>query len=796
MQYGYFDDVRREYVVDRVDVPMSWTNYLGTEDLVAVVNQTAGGYLFYKNAEYHRVTRFRPNGVPMDRPGHYIYLRDDDTGEYWSVSWQPVAKPLSEAKYTCRHGLSYSVYSCEYSGILAEQTLFIPRGTDVEIWDLRIVNQSGGRRNISVFSYAEFSFHHVMIDNQNFQMSLYSAGANCKDGVIEQDLYYEENGYQYFAASFMPDGFETVRDEFLGAYRTETTPIGVERGTLRGSEELGGNQCAALHKAFVLEDGEALHEAFFLGEGRRVEGERIRDHFGSAEARDVALAALRAYWDEKCAAQQVDTPSAAMNSMLNVWTLYQSEINVNFSRFASFIEVGGRVGLGYRDTAQDSMTVQHSAPETCKRRIVELLKGLTSEGYGLHLFQPEWFEPEAGQQSFVSPTVVPRPDPGSIIHSLADACSDDALWLVPSVVAYIRETGDLGFADVQVSYADEGKDSVYEHLKRILEFSGRMTGAHGICLGLRADWNDCLNLGGGESALVSFLHVWALREFIALAARLDRGEDVAHYTKMREGVMKTCEDILWDGAWYLRGFTKAGVPIGTHKDAEGKIHLESNVWAVISGAASPERAAVAMDSVRQHLATDWGICLNAPAYTVPDDSIGFVTRVYPGLKENSSIFSHPNPWAWAAECTLGRGGQAMAYYDSLCPYHQNNKIEVRRAEPYSYCQFVTGPAHKKYGEAHHPFMTGTGGWAYFAATRYMLGIQPDFDALRVEPCIPPEWDGFTAVRMWRGARYEIKVVNPQHVETGVTALYVDERPAERIPAGQAGDVFKVRVVMG
>ena len=449
MQYGHFDNDRREYVIDRVDLPASWTNYLGTEEMCAVVNHTAGGYLFHKSAEYHRITRFRANAVPMDRPGHYIYLRDDDTGEYWSVSWQPVGKPLDWAKYTCRHGLSYTKYECEYGGIRAVQTLFIPRGEAVEIWDLSLENISGRARNISVFSYAELSFHHIDMDNRNFQMSLYAAGGSYADGIIEQDLFYEENGFQYFAATFPPDSYDTAREAFIGPYRTETDPICVERGTLSGSTELGGNPCASLHRRFILAPGEVLREAFFLGEGPRAEGVRIRKKYAPPAARDAALAALRDYWDEKCAALQIDTPNEGMNTLINIWTLYQSEINVQFSRFASFIEVGGRTGLGYRDTAQDAMTVLHSNPARCKERIVQLLKGLVSEGYGLHLFEPEWFE-ETPQQSFKSPTVVPPPDKSSMIHGLADACSDDALWLVSTVADYVRETGDAAFLDMPV----------------------------------------------------------------------------------------------------------------------------------------------------------------------------------------------------------------------------------------------------------------------------------------------------------------------------------------------------------
>lgn len=796
MQYGHFDDAKREYVIDRVDIPVSWTNYLGVENMCGVVNHTAGGYLFYKSPEYHRITRFRANAVPMDRPGHYVYLRDAESKDYWSVSWQPVGKPLDQAKYTCRHGMSYSVYECEYNKIKASQTLMIPMGDPVELWDVKIKNEDDKARTLDVFGYCELSFHHIMIDNQNYQMSLYCSGSSYEDGVIEHDLFYEEFGYQYFAGNFEPDGFDTVRDTFLGKYHTEDNPAAVEQGECFGSTELGNNHCAALKKQIVLQPGEEIRLVFMLGEGKREVGQKIREKYSDLAKVDGVFEQLREFWNRKFEKLSVNTPNAGMNTMLNTWTLYQSEINVMFSRFASFIEVGGRTGLGYRDTAQDAMCVPHSNPAKCRQRIEELLRGLVSEGYGLHLFSPEWFVPDESVKPFKSPTVIPEPDPDSMVHGLKDACSDDALWLVTSIVEYIRETGDLSFADEVFTYADGGEGTVYEHMKKILDFSGRMVGATGVCKGLRADWNDCLNLGGGESAMVSFLHVWALSHFVELAKKLGRQEDVDTYTEMLNHVKKVCEEQLWDGEWYIRGITKNGRKIGTSEDKEGKVHLESNSWAVLSGAADPERGKKAMDSVDKYLYTPYGILLNAPSFTVPDDDIGFVTRVYPGLKENGSIFSHPNPWAWAAECVLGRGDRAMKFYDALCPYWQNDKIEIRQAEPYTYCQFISGRDHSKFGCAHHPFMTGSAGWAYYSATRYMLGIRPDFDALVIDPCVPADWKHFEVNRVWRGAKYEIEVENPNGVMKGVKELYLDGERVDAIAAQPEGTTHHVKAVMG
>ena len=792
MRYGYFDNASREYVIDRVDVPASWTNYIGLKDFYGVFNHTAAGYVLYKSPEYHRITRFRPNG-PVDGPGHYVYLRDNDTGDFWSVSWQPVGKP--KENYSCRHGLSYSKYLCDYSGINAQQALFAAIDDPVEIWDVRLRNDSGKKRNLSVFSYLEFSFHQIPMDNQNFQMSLYATGSRYEDGIIEEDLYYEEDGFQFFTADFTPDGFDCCRDAFLGDYRTERNPQAVETGKCSGSFRKGGNHCGALMKTITLEPGQEQRLLFLLGEGGLETGRTMRRKYTQQRV-DRDFAETAKFWDERLKCLQVSTPSEAMNTELNIWNLYQSEINVMFSRFTSFIEVGGRVGLGYRDTAQDAMMVVHADPEGCKKRIVQLLKALTYEGYGLHLFGPRWFEPEEKQQSFKSPTVVPTPDKSQIVHGLKDACADDALWLVSSIVQYVRETGDVGFVDTVVRYADGGEGTVYDHMKRILDFSAKQVGAHGICKGLRADWNDCLNLGGGESAMVSFLHHWAICNFVELAKKLGRNGDAEDYEAMAAAVKKISRQELWDGQWFIRGITAKGRKIGTQADTEGRVHMESNTWAVLSGVADPEQGKLAMDAVDEYLYTPYGLMLNAPCFTVPDDDIGFVTRVYPGLKENGSIFSHPNPWAWCAEAVLGRGSRAMKFYDALCPAMQNDQIEVRKSEPYSYCQFVSGRDHTTFGEAHHPFMTGSAGWAYYAATQYLLGVRPEFDSLTVDPCIPADWKEFTVDRIWRGAEYRIRVTNPKGVEKGVAEIRLNGETVDSIPVQAPGSVSEIEVIMG
>lgn len=801
MKYGYFDNGNKEYVITRPDVPAPWTNYLGTEKFCTVISQNAGGYSFYKSPEYNRVTKFRPNAT-FDRPGHYVYLRDDATGDYWSISWQPVAKSLDEAKYEVRHGLSYSKFACEYNGISAQKTLFVPIGEDAEIWDVVLKNTTDEVRTISAFSFVEFSFSHIQSDNQNHQMSLYSAGTSYEDGVIEYDLYYntkEKEGYYYLASSFAPDSYDGQRDTFIGAYRDESNPIAVEKGRCSNHVQTCYNHCGSLHKQFTLQPGEEIRFNYILGIGKN-EGQRLRQKYQDNAVVDAAFAEIKHHWESRCNKFKVTSPNEGLDTMINAWTLYQAETCVVWSRFASFIEVGGRTGLGYRDTAQDAISVPHSNPTMTRKRLVDLLRGQVKAGYGLHLFDPDWFDPDmADVEPSKSPTVVPTPSDADKIHGIDDTCSDDHLWLVPTICKYVTETGEESFLDEVIPYADGGDATVYDHMKAALDFSAEYVGQTGICKGLRADWNDCLNLGGGESAMVSFLHFWALQEFIQLAKYQGKTADVEKYTEMAANVREACETHLWDdeGGWYIRGLTKNGDKIGTAQQTEGRIHLESNTLAVLSGMASQDRGEQAMDAVDENLYSDYGLHLNAPSFSTPNDDIGFVTRVYQGVKENGAIFSHPNPWAWVAEAKLGRGDRAMKFYDALNPYNQNDMIETRMAEPYSYVQFIMGRDHQDHGRANHPWLTGTSGWAYFAVTNFILGVQTGFDGLTINPCIPTEWPGFEVTREWRGATYNINVTNPDHVSKGIKSITLNGQPVDGAIAPQAeGSVNTVTVVMG
>ncbi|BDZ41601.1 hypothetical protein GCM10025865_09000 [Paraoerskovia sediminicola] len=510
MRYGHFDTAADEYVVERPDVPVSWTNYLGTKNLCTVLSHNAGGYSYYKSSQYGRISRFRQNGVPLDRPGHYVYLRDDADGDYWSVSWQPVGKPLAAdgdadpadgtARYTTRHGLGYSTFESRYKGIDAQQTIFIPLDDDVEVWDVRLTNTTDEVRELTVAGYVEFSFHTITIDNQNLQMSLYASGSSYEDGIIEYDFYYEPWTFHWFGSSETPSSYDSLRDNFIGAYRDESNPIAVERGEGTDRSATTQNHCGALQHKITLQPGETKRLVYMLGYGSRdAAGREMQAKYADVATVDAERARLRAYWTAKQDTLRIRTPHEGMNTMINTWTLLQAETCVVWSRFASFVEVGGRAGLGYRDTAQDVMSVIHTNPTKTRQRIVELLRAQTQAGYGLHLFDPKSFDPDAEKLPDVpSPTIVPTPSLDDLIHGLEDTCSDDHLWLVPSVVEYVKETGRLDFLDEVIPFAEGEPATVYEHLTRALDFSTQQVGENGVALGLRADWNDCLNLGAAR----------------------------------------------------------------------------------------------------------------------------------------------------------------------------------------------------------------------------------------------------------------------------------------------------------
>jgi len=799
MQYGHFDDAAREYVITRPDTPRSWSNYLGSRLYGGIITQGAGGYSFYKSGGTGRVTRFRFNGVPQDEPGRFVYLRDDADGDFWSASWQPVGKPLrgrdsgegEEATAdgtptqasSVRHGLGYSIFHSSYRGIDSEATFFIPQGQAFEYWSVKVTNTTDQPRTISVFSYAELSNEwNYRQDLENLQYSQYVVVCRVKDGMIHRynstrthssDLWFGMAGAELA-------GFDTDRDVFLGTYRTQSAPLAVERGECSGSEATGDNACSSLHGRLELAPGETRHVIYMMGvgapdaewtdlDGTVVRpGREVMAEFGTPEAVDRELAAIRNEWRDFLAPLQVSTPDSEMNSMINVWHAYQTHMTFNWSRGVSLIEAGDRDGLGYRDTVQDMLAVIHAIPEAVRDRLTMILTGQTAEGGAMPLVKPLTHTP--GKE--VAPT-------------LEQYRSDDPLWLPITVANFVYETGDVAYLDTVLPFADHGEATVFGHLRRAIEFSLAHLGNNGLVQGLQADWNDCLQFGTtGESMFSTFLMANGCRVVAELAEQTGRDEDAA----WARGVLARLQPVLesaWDGEWYIRGISATGAKLGSDELDEGKIYLEPNVWAAISRTVPVERAVGAMDSVHARLSTEHGVALCAPAHTKEVPGVGLSLLVFPvGHKENGGIFCHANSWTIVAEGILGRGDRAYEYYRGFLPAKYNSQAELHQVEPYVYCQFTHGPESPRFGQARNPWLTGTASWSYVGVTQYILGVRPELDGLRLDPCLPEGWGGFQMRRRFRGMDLTINVVNEVGVATGVSSVTIDG--VEVADAGAAG----------
>jgi N,N'-diacetylchitobiose phosphorylase len=779
MRYGHFDDENREYIIDNPNTPMSWVNYLGTEEYCSIISNNASGYGFLRSAKTGRLLRFRFNSVPTDRPGRYVYVRDEADGDFWSVTWQPVAKPLTDYRTICAHGLGYTRFESAYRGIVARTRYFVPVGENVELWAVELENTSAAARELSLFTYAEWCFWDMNQDAFNFQYILYTCRMGFADDIIDYSIrlwpFREPKG---FLASTLPvESFDTDRDVFLGRYRHEGIPEAVERGRCSNSIAVGGTPCGSVHNRVSLGPGEKKQVVYVVGVGDAKKfGVACRKKYANPQNVEAELEKVRAYWNDRLSKFSCRTPSAEVNSMGNVWNQLQCHTTFNWSRSASFNEAGGRDGMGYRDSNQDTLGVVHAIPDLVKKKLLDLMKGQYSFGAAMHGIQPlEWKQGKHNLSSHVF--------------------SDDHLWILLSVPAYLKETGDMAFLDRKAPYADKGNGTVYEHLKKALDFSFQKRGPHGILLGLAADWNDCLNLRGkGESMFSTFLFLHALNEFITLATRLKKRADVKKYGAIRGAIQKAIDKCAWDGDWFLRGYLDSGRKLGGKKSEQSKIFINSQTWAVIAGAAERGKLERAMDSLKEHLSTEHGIVINAPAFREHDPEVGAVTSFPPGLKENAGIFCHANTWTVVAEGLLGRGDRAFELYRSFLPAAKNDNADLYTMEPYVYSQFITGKEHPyHFGRARNSWLTGTASWAFVALTQYILGVRVDYDGLVLSPAIPSSWDGFEVKRQYRGATYEIKVENPNGVSSGIKRLTVDGKAVEgnRIPIAKKGRTVEV-----
>jgi len=774
MQYGYFDDKNREYVITRPDTPLPWINYLGCQAYFGIVSNTAGGYSFYRDARLRRITRYRYNNVPFDLGGRYIYVRDDETGDYWSPSWQPTHSDLEQ--YTCRHGMGYSTIGSKRRGISASTRYFVPLDENLEIWQFTLSNERQTPAALSVFSAIEFCLWDAQDDSTNFQRNFSIGEVEIEDGVIYHKTEYRErrDHFAWFACSAELAGFDTQRDVFLGPTRGWDRPAAVERGESFDSVAHGWAPIGSHHVRLVLQPGETRQILFVLGYHENPKDEKfdppesqivnkktvkpvIARYLIPANV-DEAFQKLRTYWDGLLDICQVTTPDIHTDRMVNVWNAYQCMATFNMSRSASFYESGIGRGLGFRDSNQDLLGFVHMVPERARERILDLAATQLPSGGAYHQYQPL--------------TKKGNNDVGGNFN-------DDPHWLIVGVGAYLKETGDWSILDEPVQYDNQpgSEQPLYEHLQRSFRYTLDRLGPHGLPLIGRADWNDCLNLNCfsdtpgqsfqtttnkegkvAESVFIGGLFVLAAKELAAIARHSGHADEAAGYLAEGAHMEETVRRHGWDGEWFLRAYDDFGNKVGSKECAEGKIFIEPQGFCILAGIGLEDGLARrALESVRKYLATPHGIVLQQPAYSRYYLHLGEISSYPPGYKENAGIFCHNNPWVIIAEAMAGNGDGAHDYYSRINPSAREAISDVHRCEPYVYAQMIAGRDAPTHGEAKNSWLTGTAAWNYYAIVQFILGIRPAYDGLQIAPAIPERWTGFRAVRRFRGVTYQITV---------------------------------------
>jgi len=832
MQFGYFDDAQREYVITRPDTPLPWINYLGSEAFFGIISNTAGGYSFYKDARLRRLTRYRYNNVPSDTGGRHTYLRDNASGQFWSPSWRPTQTELQN--YTCRIGQGYTIIHSTFTKIVAETLYFVPPGENLEIWQLTLTNRRAAPAEISVFSAIEWCLWEAWDDATNFQRNYSTGQVEVEDGVIYHKTEYRErrDHFAYFACSEPLAGFDTQREAFLGAYHGWDRPQVVEAGASSNSIAHGWSPVGSHHVKVNLAPGESHTIIFLLGyhenpvddkfdpPGSQTINKRairpVIEHYRQAANVQAAFADLKRGWDGLLANLQVHTPDSHTNRMVNTWNAYQCMITFNMSRSASFYESGIGRGMGFRDSNQDLLGFVHMAPERARERILDLAATQLPTGGAYHQYQP----------------LTKRGN-----NDVGGNFNDDPLWLVLGVSAYIKETGDWSILSERTSYDNQpgSETPLYEHLQRSLQYTLDRLGPLGLPLIGRADWNDCLNLNCfsdtpgqsfqtttnkegkvAESVFIAGLFVLAAKEMADITLQIERLADINHpltfnlqpgtvslqphtyYSELAKRMATTTLAHGWDGAWFRRAYDDFGRPVGSKLNDEGQIFIEPQGMCVMAGiGVDSGQAEQALQAVNQRLATPHGILLQQPAYSQYYLHLGEISTYPPGYKENAGIFCHSNPWIMIAETILGHGDQAFDYYQRINPSAREAITEVHRCEPYVYAQMIAGRDAPSHGEAKNSWLTGTAAWNYVAITQWILGVRPALDGLLLDPCIPAAWDGFQTQRIFRGATFAIQVHNPKHISKGHIRLQIDgqEIDGNLIPQFPSGSVHRVEATI-
>lgn len=817
MRFGYFDDEQREYVITQPDTPLPWINYLGCEEYFGIISNTAGGYSFYKDARLRRLTRYRYNNAPLDSGGRYLYLRDNDFPSdpkgplFWSPTWQPTRHILDE--YECRHGLGYTTIRSKLAGIESRIRYFVPLGENLEIWELTLSNQRTQTANLSVFSAIEFCLWDAWDDATNFQRNYSIGEVEVAGGVIYHRSEYRErrNHFAYLACSEDLAGFDTQREAFLGTYRGWDSPAAVEAGQLANSIAHGWQPVGTQQIKVRLEAGEQKKIIFILGYHENPPGVKfdppgsqtlnkrtvravIKRYLQTDQVED-AFQALRAYWDKLLDSFQVTTPDGHTNRMVNIWNAYQVMATFNFSRSASYFESGIGRGMGFRDSNQDLLGFVQLVPERARQRILDLAATQLPSGGAYHQYQP----------------LTKRGN-----NEVGSDFNDDPLWLVLAAAAYIKETGDWDILSERVPYdnAPGSEEPLYNHLQCSIQYTLDRRGPHDLPLIGRADWNDCLNLNCfsespgqsfqtttnkegkiAESIFIAGLFVLAADELARIARHLQNWQDADGLLAAAEGMSDAVQRAGWDGEWFRRAYDDSANPVGSRQCEEGQIFIEPQGICVMAGLGIEDgRAKQALDAVAERLATRHGIVLHQPAYKRYYLHLGEISSYPPGYKENGGVFCHTNPWIMIAETKIGRGDQAHDYYLRINPSAREEISEMHKCEPYVYAQMIAGGEAPTFGEAKNSWLTGTAAWNYVAITQWILGIRPTLDGLEVAPVIPTTWEGFDAVRRYRGTRYDIHVL--RQGSGNEAELEVDGRPIQgtTIPIPPAG-TKEVRVVV-
>ena len=810
MKFGHFDDTKKEYVIEKYATPLPWINYLGSDSFFTLLSNTAGGYSFYKDAKLRRITRYRYNNLPLDQDGFHIYIKDGET--VWNPGWQPVQCELDS--YQCRHGLGYSVISGRKNGISASQELYVPKHDNILLQRVTVRNESDVNKEIDLFSFVEFCLWDATDDSTNFQRNYSTGEVEVEGSAIYHKTEYRErrDHYAVFYANKPVDSFDTSRDSFMGVYGSPRAPQAVMQGKCGNSIAHGWQPVGAHHFRLSLKAGESFSvilglgyvevpvEEKFVAPGviNKKNAEALMNKYMTDEQFDNGLAELKNFWDSLLAGFEVKTENEIVNRMVNIWNAYQCMVTFNMSRSASYFESGIGRGMGFRDSCQDLLGFVHMIPERARERILDIAATQKADGGAYHQYQPLTKKGNS---------------------DIGGGFNDDPLWLIACTDAYIRETGDWDILKEKVDFDNKPElaDTLLEHLRRSFNYTLNNLGPHKLPLIGRADWNDCLNLNCfsehpgesfqitgpsegpvAESVFIAGMFVKYGREYANILKHLGIDDEAEKAYASVDQMSKTILESGWDGEWFLRAYDAFGQKIGSSECDEGQIFIEPQGMCIMAGVGvKTGEAQKALDSVKERLDTKFGIVLLNPAYTTYRLNLGEITSYPPGYKENAGIFCHNNPWVIFAETIMGHGDRAFELYKKTCPAFLEEISEIHRTEPYVYCQMVAGKDAPSFGEGKNSWLTGTAAWTFTVLTEGILGIQPDYDGLKVDPCIPHGVREFTVNRLFRGTMYHIAISNPNGVEKGVKAIKVNGQdvPVGPLPLTDEKEV-NVEIIMG